>query len=113
MSLAVHAVAELRVSVAVVKLDDFCVWRWPIPFDQLVVLCFARRQLLNNVWKQFTKLGSPVTSSLAMGSEYAGPVVEVGEFETPQAANTTVLVTGATGRWASVPRRGTPETECP
>ncbi len=62
----------------------------------------ARRQMLNNVWKQFTKLGSPVTSNLYLDSELSGPIVEVGEFETPQAANTTVLVTGATGRWGAL-----------
>ena len=55
--------------------------------------------MLNNVWRQFTKLGSPVGSSRFLDNEFSGSVVEVGEFETPEAANTTVLVTGATGRW--------------
>lgn len=63
----------------------------------------VRRQMLNNVWKQFTKLGSPVTSNLYLENEFSRSVVEVGEFETPQAANTTVLVTGATGRWGPCP----------
>ncbi|CAL8469928.1 g9470 [Coccomyxa elongata] len=63
-----------------------------------VVLGRKSRQMLNNVWRQFTKLGSPVTSSRFLENEFSGSVIEVGEFETPQAANTTVLVTGATGR---------------
>ena len=54
--------------------------------------------MFNEVWQQFTKLTSPISSAgdadVALG-RLAG---DSGEFETPQAAVTRVLVTGATGR---------------
>ena len=63
----------------------------------------ARRQLLNDVWKQFTKLSSPVSSqTTGAGEDFVfSAASEVGEFETPQAASTTVLVVGGSGRSAS------------
>jgi len=55
-------------------------------------------QLFDDVWTQFTKLGSPVTSSMD-GDGLPPWAAASGEFETPSAAATTrVLVVGATGR---------------
>ena len=58
------------------------------------------RQLLNDVWRQFTNISSPVTSSVNLDLEYSREVSEVGVFEAPEAANTTILVVGGTGRCA-------------
>lgn len=59
----------------------------------------VRRQLLNDVWKQFTKLSSPVSSRTTGAEDIVfSAASEVGEFETPQAASTTVLVVGGSGR---------------
>lgn len=54
-------------------------------------------QLFDDVWTQFTKLGSPVTSSLE-DEAYTPWAAASSEFETPSAAATRVLVVGATGR---------------
>ncbi len=56
--------------------------------------------MLNDVWKQFTQLSSPVSSTANILDEdfTFSSSKEVGEFETPQAASTTVLVVGGTGR---------------
>ncbi len=59
------------------------------------------RQLLNDVWRQFTNISSPVTSTVNLDSEYSREVSEVGEFEAPEASNTTILVVGGTGRQAA------------
>ena len=56
------------------------------------------RQLLSDVWRQFTNISSPVTSTVNLDLEYSRDVSEVGEFEAPEAANTTILVVGGTGR---------------
>ena len=58
------------------------------------------RQLLNDVWRQFTNISSPVTS-VNLDTEYSREVSEVGVFEAPKAANTTILVVGGTGRYAA------------
>ena len=60
----------------------------------------ACRQLLNDVWRQFTNISSPVTSNVNADLEYSREVSEVGVFEAPEAANTTILVVGGTGRCA-------------
>ncbi len=54
------------------------------------------------MWKQFTQLSSPVSSAANVLDEdfTFSSAGEVGEFETPQAATTTVLVVGGTGRSA-------------
>ena len=49
------------------------------------------------MWTQFTKIGSPLTSS-ATEDELSAYVAASTEFETPLAAATRVLVVGATGR---------------
>ncbi len=64
---------------------------------RIIVACF-RRQLLRDVWRQFTNISSPVTSSVNLDPEYSREVSEVGEFEAPEAANTAILVVGGTGR---------------
>lgn len=58
------------------------------------------RQLLNDVWRQFTNISSPVTS-VNLDTEFSQEVSEVGVFEAPEAANTTILVVGGTGRYAA------------
>jgi len=72
-------------------------------------------QIFDDVWSQFTKLGSPLgtsyspsayapnsrSASSAAGTafdELAAFAAAAGEFETPEAANTRVAVIGATGR---------------
>ena len=65
------------------------------------------RQLLNDVWRQFTNISSPVTSTVNLDSEYSREVSEVGEFEAPEASNTTIMVVGGTGRHAAT----TPSTQ--
>ena len=54
-------------------------------------------QLFDDVWTQFTKLGSPVTSTLE-DEAYTPWAAASSEFETPSAGATRVLVVGATGR---------------
>jgi hypothetical protein len=66
--------------------------------DAWAHLLLSCRKLLDDVWRQFTKLSSPVTSSMTLDEEFSSSAYEVGEFDTPQASDTTVLVTGATGR---------------
>lgn len=63
-----------------------------------VIITRTCRQLLRDVWRQFTNISSPVTSSVNLDLEYSREVSEVGEFEAPEAANTTILVVGGTGR---------------
>lgn len=55
------------------------------------------RAVLDNLWGQFTSVTSP-TRSLPVTEEYSSAGEGLTEFETPQAAFTTVLVIGATGR---------------
>ena len=55
------------------------------------------RAVLDNLWGQFTSVTSP-TRSLPVTEEYSSAGEGLTEFETPQAAFTTVLVVGATGR---------------
>ena len=73
----------------------------------LLVLNFFElcRQLLNDVWRQFTNISSPVTSTVNLDSEYSREVSEVGEFEAPEASNTTILVVGGSGRQAATSQR--------
>lgn len=52
--------------------------------------------MFDNVWQQFTKLSSP-TRSASMDMEELERSSR-SEFSSPQAAFTTVLVAGATGR---------------
>lgn len=65
------------------------------------VLGQRSRALFDDVWQQFTKLGSPV-QSVNLDDEFATLAtlddLKGGVFETPQASYTTVLVVGATGR---------------
>ncbi|KAK9808907.1 hypothetical protein WJX72_006181 [[Myrmecia] bisecta] len=69
----------------VVKLDDFN------PYS----IGRKSRAIFDDVWQQFTKLSSPTRS---FNMEQLGSAGDRSEFETPQAAFTTVLVAGATGR---------------
>lgn len=55
------------------------------------------RAVLDDLWGQFTSITSP-TRSLPVTEEYFSAGEGLTEFETPQAAFTTVLVVGATGR---------------
>ncbi len=55
------------------------------------------RAVLDNLWEQFASITSP-TRSLPVTEEYSSAGEGLTEFETPQAAFTTVLVVGATGR---------------
>lgn len=50
------------------------------------------------MWRQFTNISSPVTSTVNLDLDYSREASEVGEFEAPEAANTTILVVGGTGR---------------
>ena len=80
---------------------------------------FPHSQIFDDVWAQFTKLGSPLgtsyspsayapnssavsrsrsASEAAAFDELAAFAAAAGEFETPEAANTRVAVIGATGR---------------
>lgn len=42
-----------------------------------------------------------MTSTVNLDSEYSREVSEVGEYEAPEAGNTTILVVGGTGRQAA------------
>lgn len=55
------------------------------------------RAVLDDLWEQFASVTSP-TRSLPVTEEYSSAGEGLTEFATPQAAFTTVLVVGATGR---------------
>ena len=55
------------------------------------------RAVLDDLWEQFASITSP-TRSAPITDEYSSAGEGLTEFETPQAAFTTVLVVGATGR---------------
>lgn len=55
------------------------------------------RAVLDNLWEQFASITSP-TRSIPVTTKYSSAGEGLTEFETPQAAFTTVLVVGATGR---------------
>ena len=82
-------------------------------------LPLSNSQIFDDVWAQFTKLGSPLGTSYSPSAyapnsasggrrgasaeaaafdELAAFAAAAGEFETPEAANTRVAVIGATGR---------------
>ena len=55
------------------------------------------RAVLDDLWEQFASITSPTRSS-PVTAQYSSAGEGLTEFETPQAAFTTVLVVGATGR---------------
>lgn len=59
------------------------------------------RALLDNVWQRFTSLGAPGRVSISTDEleRVSSIASNFGDFETPQAAVTDVLVLGATGRY--------------
>ena len=59
------------------------------------------RAVLDDLWKQFAAIASP-TRTARLTERYRGTGEGMSEFETPQAAFTTVLVIGATGRVGKV-----------
>lgn len=59
------------------------------------------RAVLDDLWEQFAKITSP-TRSVPVTPQYSSAGEGLTEFETPQAAYTTVLVVGASGRIGKV-----------
>ena len=58
------------------------------------------RAVLDDLWAQFATITSPTRT--APMQQLAGSGEDLSEFQTPQAASTTVLVIGATGRIGKV-----------
>ena len=56
------------------------------------------RAVLDSVWQQVTRISSPTTSSLPFEDDQRISFATPTEFDTPEAATTSVLVVGATGR---------------
>lgn len=54
------------------------------------------REVFDDVWTQLQRIGNPTRSSQV--ADTFTPLVDVPEYESPDAPSTTVLVTGATGR---------------
>ncbi|KAL4853981.1 Glutamate-1-semialdehyde 2 [Chlorella vulgaris] len=69
-----------------------------IAIDDLNPVTMGRksREVFDDVWTQLQRIGNPARSNQA--SDGLTSFVGAGEFESPDAASTTVLVTGATGR---------------
>ena len=56
------------------------------------------RAVLDSVWQQVTRISSPTSSSLPFEDDQRINFTAPTEFDTPEAATTSVLVVGATGR---------------
>lgn len=56
------------------------------------------RAVLDSVWQQVTRISSPTSSSLPFEDDQRISFATPTEFDTPEAATTSVLVVGATGR---------------